>query len=107
MRNALLLLTITVLGMSHTYPQNSKRIISGLITCEQSGPLEGVTVAVKGENIVSGSQQDGMYYIEVPANDSVLVFSLNEYSTTELRLSARTEYNVVLSHLNSAPTINS
>jgi hypothetical protein len=32
-----------------------------------------VAVGVKGTNIISGSQQDGMFYIEVPENDSILV----------------------------------
>ncbi len=37
-----------------------------------------------------------MYYIEVPSSDSVLIFSREEYQTTEVRLCASTEYNVAL-----------
>jgi hypothetical protein len=85
------------------HPQTTKRIINGLVTCEQSGPLEGVTIAVKGTNIVSGTQQDGIYYIEVPANDSVLTFSLSGYQTTEVKLTAGNEYNVVLAHAQNPP----
>jgi peroxiredoxin len=101
MRNTLFLFILTTLAVSQTYPQTPKRVINGLITCDQSGPLEGVTVAVKGENIVSGSQQDGMYYIEVPAKDSVLVFRLDEYRTAEIKLAAGSEYNVVLTRVSN------
>ena len=93
-------ITIAIAFISNGYPQTvqpAKRTISGLVSAaDGSGPLEGVLVAVRGDKITSGSQQDGMYYIEVPAADSVLVFSRDEYQTTEVRLCANTEYNVVL-----------
>jgi peroxiredoxin len=88
-----------MLFISNVYPQTpqAKRTISGLVSASDgSGPLEGVVVSVKGAPITSGSQQDGMYYIEVPANDSILVFSREEYQTAEVRLCANTEYNVAL-----------
>jgi peroxiredoxin len=92
-------MTIAIAFVSNGYPQTpqGKRTISGLVSAaDGSGPLEGVVVAVKGAPITSGSQQDGMYYIEVPANDSVLVFSREEYQTAEVRLCANTEYNIAL-----------
>ncbi len=95
----LLPLAVTMLFVSNGYPQTppAKRVISGLVSAaDGSGPLEGVSISVKGAPITSGSQQDGMYYIEVPANDSVLIFSREEFQTTEVRLCANTEYNVAL-----------
>src|SRR5580658_8945630 len=95
----LLPLAAAMLFMSNGYPQTpqTKRVISGLVSAaDGSGPLEGVVVSVKGAPITSGTQQDGMYYIEVPANDSILIFSRDEYQTTEVRLCANTEYNVAL-----------
>src|ERR1700761_4239366 len=92
-------LAATLLFMSNGYPQppQAKRTISGLVSAaDGSGPLEGVSISVKGAPITSGSQQDGMYYIEVPADDSVLIFSREEFQTTEVRLCANTEYNVAL-----------
>src|ERR1700722_4229939 len=92
-------LAATMLFMSNGYPQTAqpKRVISGLVSAaDGSGPLEGVSISVKGAQITSGTQQDGMYYIEVPANDSVLIFSREEYQTTEVRLCANTEYNIAL-----------
>ena len=100
-------LAATMLFISNGYPQTAqpKRVISGLVSAaDGSGPLEGVSISVKGAQITSGTQQDGMYYIEVPANDSVLVFSREEFQTAEVRLCANTEYNVALKPGQSSPT---
>jgi peroxiredoxin len=99
MSRLLLPFAAAILFISNSYPQTqpAKRVISGLVSAaDGSGPLEGVVVSVKGAPITSGSQQDGMYYIEVPSSDSVLIFSREEYQTTEVRLCANTEYNVAL-----------
>ena len=73
------------------------RTISGQVTSyDESTPLEGVLVSVKGTNWASGSQQDGAYYIPVKGDDSVLVFSLNEFQTYEVRLTEVNQYNIVL-----------
>lgn len=63
-----------------------KKLISGTINEKGSGPLEGVVVATKDGKIVSGSMQDGQYYIEIPRQDSVLVFSLDGYATRVIKL---------------------
>lgn len=92
-----LFLLLAVFTTQKIYAQHSSRTISGLITSrEDAAPLEGVLVSAKGTGVRSGSQQDGMYYIEVTDKDSVLVFSLNEFQTQEIRLSSGNEYNVAL-----------
>jgi thiol-disulfide isomerase/thioredoxin len=74
--------------------QRSTRIISGLVVSQDEGtPLEGVRVSVKGTGNISGSQQDGMYYIEVSDKDSVLVFWHNEFQSREIELSAANNYS--------------
>ncbi len=73
------------------------RVISGLVTTqEEKSALPGVLVYVKGTKNASGTQQDGVYYIEVSAGDSVLVFRYDGYETKEVRLTTANEYNVVL-----------
>ena len=74
----------------------SKKLISGTIKAQGSGPLEGVLVTTKDGTIVSGSMQDGLYYIEIPAEDSVLVFSLDGYATREIRLRDDNDCSVTL-----------
>ncbi len=77
--------------------QRSTRLICGLVTSREEGtPLEGVAVSVKGTNNISGSQQDGMYYIEVSDRDSVLVFWLDEFRSREIRLTTANNYNIAL-----------
>jgi hypothetical protein len=72
-------------------------VISGLVTSqEERTALPGALVYVKGTKNASGTQQDGVYYIEVNPRDSVLVFCYDEYQTKEIRLTAANEYNVVL-----------
>ena len=73
------------------------RVISGLVTTqEEKSALPGVLVYVKGTKNTSGTQQDGVYYIEVTGADSVLVFRYDGYQTKEVRLTSACEYNVVL-----------
>lgn len=75
----------------------SARTITGVITsAEESTPLEGVAVAVKGTKLLSGSQADGIYYINISDKDSVLIFSYPGYQTTEIRITASNEYNIAL-----------
>src|ERR1700744_682640 len=57
------------------------KLISGTIHEKGSGPLEGVLVTTKDGHIVSGSMQDGQYYIEIPVRDSILIFSLDGFKT--------------------------
>ena len=74
----------------------AKKLISGTIKAQGSGPLEGVLVTTKDGTIVSGSMQDGQYYIEIPAEDSVLVFSLDGFATREIKLMDGCDYSVTL-----------
>jgi hypothetical protein len=103
MRISILFLLLALSGPSHAYPQPTRLVSGMVISGEGSGPLEGVAVGVKGTNIISGSQQDGMFYIEVPANDSILVFAHDEYQTTEIRLAGGNEYHVVLNKGRNRP----
>jgi hypothetical protein len=76
------------------------RVVSGLVTTqEEKSALPGALVYVKGTQNASGTQQDGVYYIEVTPADSVLVFRYDGYQTREVRLTSACEYNVVLCKL--------
>ena len=104
MHRLIFILAVATIAAANSPAQTARRTISGLVTCAgASTPLEGVKITAKGDNIVSGSQQDGMYYIEVPATDTVLVFSLEDYQTREVKLSAGNEYNIALKPGQDAP----
>jgi hypothetical protein len=94
---SLLLLLLTALTTQAIRAQHAGRTITGTVTAyEDTSPLEGVLIAVKGTDRVSGSQADGIYYIPVTEKDSVLVFSLSEFETQEIKLAAGNEYNIKL-----------
>ena len=77
--------------------QSSNRTISGLVTSSEDGaPLEGVQITARGSGAVSGTQQDGMYYIQVTGKDSILVFSREGFASREVRLTGTSDYNIQL-----------
>src|SRR4051812_8055957 len=95
------LLVLAPAAMSQPAP----RTISGLVTSADDGtPLEGVQVTARASGAVSGTQQDGMYYIQVTGKDSILVFSGDGLATREVRLSGTSDYNIQLSKGQSAAT---
>jgi hypothetical protein len=74
------------------------RDISGkVIGFDDSLPIEGVTVTIKGTHTSTGTQADGTFYIRVPApEDGTLIFQAAGYKTKELKLTKRNDYDVVL-----------
>lgn len=96
MRQLFLLLIVLPLYLANA--QKAGRVISGLVTSQEERiAMPGVLVYVKGSKNFSGTQQDGVYYIEVTATDSVLVFRYDGCAPKEVKLSHETnEYNVVL-----------
>ncbi len=85
------------LNFNFAFGQPDKRTVTGVVTSfEESLPLEGVRISVKGTANNSGTQSDGIYYITVNSTDSVLVFSLAGYQSKEIKISKSNEYNVVL-----------
>jgi thiol-disulfide isomerase/thioredoxin len=86
-----LLLSIT------TSAQPRNRTITGVVrSFDDSFPIEGVTVSIKGKQDVSGTQQDGIFYIQVLPEDSVLVFQHPDFQQTIIRIGNANEYNVLL-----------
>jgi hypothetical protein len=74
------------------------RDISGkVIGFDDSLPVEGVTVTIKGTRKTSGTQADRIFYIRVHTpEDSILVFSMAGYKTHEVKLTSRNDYDVAL-----------
>ncbi|MHA4807489.1 redoxin domain-containing protein [Flavitalea flava] len=96
-RTLALVLILGALTTQHTQAQEHARTITGLVTSkDDAAPLEGVMVLAKGTGSSSGTQQDGMYYVQVNDKDSVLVFSLHEFQTQEVKITAGNLYNICL-----------
>jgi thiol-disulfide isomerase/thioredoxin len=84
--------------------QPTTRTISGQVTSQENGsPLEGVAVWAKGDTLPSGTMADGMYYLPICDKDSILVVSLDGFQPQEIRLTAASDYNVVLRKVQTPP----
>jgi TonB-linked SusC/RagA family outer membrane protein len=90
----LALLTAAWLMMVSAYAQTtvSGRIVSG----EDSSPLPGVNILVKGTSAGTISDADGRYSISVPSSDAVLSFSFVGYISQEVVVGGRTSIDVSL-----------
>lgn len=68
------------------------RILSG----EDSSPLPGVNIIVKGTSTGTISDADGNFSLGVPASDATLVFSFVGYLSQEVELAGRSTLSIVL-----------
>ncbi|TGE28585.1 carboxypeptidase-like regulatory domain-containing protein [Hymenobacter metallicola] len=84
----------TVTVVQHTTPQPGWRTIYGQVTDRSSGEgLPGVTVLLKGSSIGVSTNSDGTYSLQVPEENTVLVFSSIGYVQVE-RPTSSSELNV-------------
>lgn len=92
------LLILFAAGHSNTVlAQSPKKIQGKVITFEESFPLEGVSVSVKGSTNGTGTQPDGTFNLEIKPADSILMFRQTGYETQEIKITPlQTEYNIVL-----------
>jgi len=70
--------------------------VSGTIVDNQSDPLPGVSVNVKGSSSGDISDANGKYSITVSSRDAVLVFSYLGFVTQEITVGNRTSINVAM-----------
>ena len=90
-----LLFTLVMgIGMSAwTYAQN----VSGTVTASDTeGPLEGVTIIVKGTTTGTYTDGDGKFSLTVPDLNATLVLSYVGYSTMEASLNGQSNVSIVM-----------
>jgi hypothetical protein len=97
-RMPIAMILVLLLPGSLLLAQGKGFVIGGkVISFEESFPLEGVLVQVKGTQNTTGTMVDGTYVLEIKPGDSILVFSYEGYEKRELVISRdKTEYNVIL-----------
>ena len=77
--------------------QEKTKIISGtVISFEESSPLEGVTIIVKGKKDITGTMPDGTFSLPVSETDTVIVVSLPGYDSKDVKITNQGFYNIVL-----------
>lgn len=88
---------------NEAFGQHRTKLITGIVVADDNTPLEGVMVRIKGTNRHSGSQPDGIYYIEVNSSDTALVFTRTGYNAGEIRLTGDAEYSIRLTKATPLP----
>ncbi len=87
-----LLFLLGILATDVSFAQT--QIVKGKIT-DETQPLIGVNVLIKGTTIGTVTDIDGNYSLEA-ASDAVLVFSFIGYLTEEVNINGRTQIDLVL-----------
>lgn len=70
--------------------------VTGTISDDSGEILPGVTIAIKGANIGTTSDDKGKYSLTAPDGNAVLVFSYVGYMSQEITVGSQTEINVQL-----------
>ena len=71
--------------------------ISGKVTDENGEGLPGASVLVKGSDIGTVTDSEGLFKLSVPDNATTLVFSFVGYLTEEIDIEGRTTIDIILS----------
>jgi TonB-linked SusC/RagA family outer membrane protein len=83
---------LLVAGIPAAFAQ--KRAVSGKISEPNGKPIPFVNVMVKGTNVGTTSNADGVFSIDVPSNAKTLVFSITGFKTQEISISNRTSIDI-------------
>ncbi|MFZ6012471.1 MAG: carboxypeptidase-like regulatory domain-containing protein, partial [Bacteroidota bacterium] len=68
--------------------------VSGRVSDEKGAPFPGVNIVVKGTTQGTATDSDGKYFIEVPDESSILVFSFVGYAGEEIAVAGRSVIDV-------------
>ncbi|MBD2705633.1 TonB-dependent receptor [Spirosoma sp. BT702] len=93
---SVVILLIFMLSQTAIYAQGNIRITGKLTASGTSEALPGVNVVVKGTNLGTATNKDGTYQINVPAENSTLVFSSVGYLPQEVVVGKQSTINVTL-----------
>ncbi len=97
-KRSLLTLVIWFLALGVTYAQST---ITGSVSDENSQPLPGASVKVKGSKIGATTNNNGKFSISAPPN-SIFIFSFIGYKPTEINIGTQTTIDIKLSPDQSA-----
>jgi len=97
--NKTILVKAKVLKKEPSTPEKSKPIrIAGRITDMKNNPIPNVTVRVKGQNIGTLTDKDGLYTIEAEPT-AILVFTSIGFQASQIVINNQTEINLTLQEL--------
>jgi TonB-linked SusC/RagA family outer membrane protein len=98
MKPVTMFLLVILLQLSvHTLWAQSGGKVQGKVQAEDSGdPLPGVSVLVKGTTKGATTNAEGVFSIDVPGPDAVLVFSFIGYTSEEVVVGQRTSLTITM-----------
>jgi len=73
-----------------------ERVVTGTVIDENSSPMPGVNVLVKGTTTGTATDTDGKFSISVPSDDAVIVVTFVGYKTSEIPVGSRSSISVNL-----------
>lgn len=83
-------------GSDKSFAEQSQKSISGTVTAEDSSPIPGTTIVVKGSTIGTISDSDGNYSIDNVPENATIVFSFMGFKTQEIQLGNQTILDVTM-----------
>ena len=91
------LILLCCFGTLSASPGMLQKVVKGrVISGDDGNGFPGVNVLVKGTSIGTVTDVDGNYTIDVPSNESVLVFSSIGYRTTEVAVGDQTTLDLTM-----------
>jgi len=94
-----------VLVFFTTLAFSQQKTVTGVITSGASkSPVFGATVAIKGSNVATVTNDQGLFTLSVPNDKSVLVISFVGFESVEVPVSGKSRIDVSLSEKNSTLT---
>lgn len=89
---------LCLLLLISTISSYAQKTVTGKITNQQTGqPLTGASVNVRGTATNTTTNEEGVFSISVPSNESVLVISYVGLGTQEIRVGTQTNLTVTMS----------
>ncbi|MEM7510005.1 MAG: TonB-dependent receptor [Bacteroidota bacterium] len=93
MKRLLLMMVVCFISLGVASAQS---VVTGTVSDDSGSPLEGVAVLVKGTTIGIFTDAEGKYSLQVPANSTMLVYSLVGMASQEVAIEGRKVLNVTL-----------
>lgn len=65
------------------------RVLTGIVTSPDEGPLPGVNVLLKGTTMGTATNSKGAYTLSIPGDDAIVTFSSIGFATDEVKVGNR------------------
>ena len=108
MKALFIILQLVLLNNIAAIAQGNSTLINGkVISFEESFPIEGASIVVKGTKNYTGTQVDGSFTLSIQPVDTIIIVSYEGFTTQEIKLNGdKKDYNIVLRRLGNLDGIS-